>query len=402
MEITVIVAANRATNPTIVPIVSKLTWLKRMRMTMKITVLMKSMKKLNSPMTKATKCAIDGSSCENLISKKVVDYLKLPIEKHESPYSLRWVKIGPLVQVIKVCKSSQKIAMALVNDSGKPKKSSTNSSFLSIVRNERDCLEAVEDAKTIYPVGFKELIVDDLPNQLSPMRDIQHQIDLVPGVSLPKAFPVLLMPKKDKTWRMCIDSREINKITIKYRFPIPQLEDMLDVLEGSKVFLKIDLRRWLPSDSHQAGRTKEEHLEQLKQFLRVMLLARMPFMWMMRSTISAPIIECLKQGKFQWDDEQEKSFALIKHKLCTAPILALPNFEKIFEVECDTNRVGVGEVLSQEKKPVAFYKPKFYAVVCALKQWEHYLVQREFVLYTYHQALKFLNSQKSVSKMHIR
>ncbi|CAL8152295.1 unnamed protein product [Prunus armeniaca] len=175
MEITVIVAANRATNPTIVPIVSKLTWLKQMRMTMKITVLMKSMKKLNSPMRKAT------NSCENLISKKVVDYLKLPIEKHESPYSLRWVKIGPLVQ------RSHKIAMAPVNDSSKPKKSSTNSSFLSIIRNERDCLEAVEDAKTIYPVGFKELIVDDLPNQLPPMRDIQHQIDLVPRASLPNA-----------------------------------------------------------------------------------------------------------------------------------------------------------------------------------------------------------------------
>lgn len=47
---------------------------------------------------------INGGSCENLTSKKVLDYLKLPTEKHESPYSLRWVKRGPSIQVTEVCK----------------------------------------------------------------------------------------------------------------------------------------------------------------------------------------------------------------------------------------------------------------------------------------------------------
>jgi hypothetical protein len=124
--------------------------------------------------------------------------------------------------------------------------------------------------------NFADIVVDELPNSLPPIRSINHHIDLIPGASLPNkatyrlvpreneevknqvqelldkglvreslspcAIPTVLSPKKDGGWRMCTESRAINKITIRYRFPLPRMNDLMDCLSVGNFFSKIDLK----------------------------------------------------------------------------------------------------------------------------------------------------------------
>lgn len=328
---------------------------------------------------------------------------------------------------------------------------------------------------------------------------------------------------------MCVDSRAINKITVKYRFPIPRLDDMLEMLKGTSLFSKIDLRsgyhqirirdgdEWKTTFKTKDGlfewlvmpfglsngtfmrlmthvlkpfisksvvvyfddilifsHSQDEHIEHLRSVLNVLQenklyinmkkcnfmtkkliflgyivsdvgfqvdeskvqgIREWPFSKTVQevrsfhglatfyrrfiryfSTIMSPITECLKKRKFNWTEASTSAFNIIKDKLTTAPVLILPDLNKVFQLEIDALIIGIGAVLSQDGRPMTFHSEKLsearkkwstyelelYAVVRAIKHLEHYLFHKEFVLLTDHQALKFINSQRDLNRIHAR
>ena len=135
------------------------------------------------------------------------------------------------------------------------------------------------------------------------------------------------------------------------------------------------------------------------------------------STLVAPVTEIVKKHVgFKWGSEQERAFNLIKEKLVSAPLLALPDFPKTFEIKCDASGIGIGAVLMQERRPIAYFSEKLsgaalnyptydkemYALVRALETWQHYLLPKEFVIHTDHESLKHLKGQGKLHKRHAK
>ena len=131
------------------------------------------------------------------------------------------------------------------------------------------------------------------------------------------------------------------------------------------------------------------------------------------STIAAPMNELTKKGvPFVWGAAQDHAFDELKRLLTSAPLLALPDFSKQFEVECDASGIGIGGVLMQEGRPVAYFSEKLsgarlnypvydkelYALVRVLEVWQHYLWPKEFIIHSDHEALKYLKVQSNLHR----
>ncbi len=126
------------------------------------------------------------------------------------------------------------------------------------------------------------------------------------------------------------------------------------------------------------------------------------------STIAAPLNALTKKGvPFTWGTSQENAFHMLIDKLTHVPLLQLPDFNKTFELECDASGIGLGGVLLQEGKPVAYFSEKLsgpvlnystydkelYALVRTLETWQHYLWPKEFFIHFDHEYLKHIRSQ---------
>ncbi|GJS67554.1 putative reverse transcriptase domain-containing protein [Tanacetum coccineum] len=407
---------------------------------------------------------------------------------------------------------------------------------------------------------FPDVFPEDLPG-LPPARQVEFQIDLVPGAapvarapyrlapsemkelseqlqelsdkgfirpsSSPWGAPVLFVKKKDGSFRMCIDYRELNKLTVKNRYPLPRIDDLFDQLQGSSVYSKIDLRSGyhqlrvreedIPKTAFRTryghyefqvmpfgltnapavfmdlmnrvckpyldkfvivfiddilvySKNKQEHKEHLKLILELLkkeeLYAKFSKceFWIPKvqflghvidskgihvdpakieaikdwaspkspteirqflglagyyrrfiegfSKIAKPMTKLTqKKVKFVWGDKQEAAFQLLKQKLCSAPILALPEGSEDFIAYCDASKKGLGAVLMQREKVIAYasrqlkiheknyttHDLELGAVVFALKIWRHYLYGTKCTVFTDHKSLQHILNQKELN-----
>ncbi|GKC44026.1 putative reverse transcriptase domain-containing protein [Tanacetum coccineum] len=196
------------------------------------------------------------------------------------------------------------------------------------------------------PFGNKTLIVEG-------DKELLEKGFIRPSLS-PWGAPVLFVKKKDGFFRMCIDYRELNKLTIKNRYPLPRIDYLFDQLQGCSVYSKIDLR----SGYHQlhikeedilitAFRTRGVHVDPVK-IEAIKCWAAL--------TTPTEVRQFLRLVGYyrRFIEEEEEAFQTLKQKLCSAPILALPKGIEDFVVYCDASLKGYEVVLMQREKVITY------------------------------------------------
>ncbi|GJU85142.1 putative reverse transcriptase domain-containing protein [Tanacetum coccineum] len=248
--------------------------------------------------------------------------------------------------------------------------------------------------------------MQELSNQLNELQEK----GFIRPTSSPWGAPMLFVKKKDGSFRMCIDYRELNKLTIKNRYPLPRIDDLFDQLQGSHYFSKIDLRSGyhqlrvreedIPKTAFRTrpyldkfvivfidniliySKSKEEHKVHLKLILELLE----------KDKLFGKFLKCefwLQEVHFLGhvvNSEDLKGFQTMKDMMCDSPILALPKGADDFVVYCDALNQGFGCVLMQRNKVITYASKQLKiheknytthdlelgAVVFALKTWRYY------------------------------
>ncbi|GJZ45753.1 putative reverse transcriptase domain-containing protein [Tanacetum coccineum] len=176
---------------------------------------------------------------------------------------------------------------------------------------------------------------------------------------------------------------KLNKLTVKNRNPLLRIDDLFDQLQGSSIYSKVDL-----SSGYHQLRVREEYISKTAFKTRY-------------GHNDSPSKCRLAEAAFQ----------LLKQKLCSAPILALPEGSENFVVYCDASHTGLGSVLMQREKVIAYascqlkvheknyttYDLELGTVVFALKMWRHYLYGTKCVMFPDHKSLQHILDQKELN-----
>ncbi|GKB28217.1 putative reverse transcriptase domain-containing protein [Tanacetum coccineum] len=306
--------------------------------------------------------------------------------------------------------------------------------FVAQVMKKKSDEKRLEDIPVVRE--FPEVFPEDLPG-LPPVRQVEFQIDLIPGATPIARAPYRLAPSEmqelSNQLQELADRVFIDDILIYSRNKeehTNHLRIILELLEKEKLYAKFSkcdfwihivqfLGHLIDSQGLHVDPAKFEAVKnwtspttptEIRQFLG--LAGYYQRFIKDFSKIAKSLMELTqKNKKYIWGKDQESAFQILKQKLCEAPILALPEGNDDFVVYCDASHQGLGAVLMQREKVIAYasrqLKPneenytthdlELGAVVFALKIWRHYLYGTKCTVFTDHKSLQHILNQKELS-----
>nr|GEY67386.1 retrotransposon protein, putative, Ty3-gypsy subclass [Tanacetum cinerariifolium] len=234
------------------------------------------------------------------------------------------------------------------------------------VREVEFNIELIPGSKPISraPYRMAPIELKELKDQL---QELLERGFIRPSVS-PWGAPVLFVKKKDGSMRLCVDYRELNKITIRNRYPLPRIDDLFDQLQGAMHFSKIDLRSdkfviVFIDDILVFSKSKEEHEDHLRTVLQTLrqekLYAKFSKceFWLSSVAFLDHIVSAegitMDPAKVEAITKWPRPTS-VTERLVSAPVLTLPSDSGGFQIYSDASKKGLGCVLMQHGKVIAY------------------------------------------------